>query len=86
MMMPALFVAALSVAPLQTAPQAPPASPAPANSQTADAPRQICRLETVTGSNRRTRVCRPVTPPGSQDQTTRELMRDMQRTRMPDSG
>ena len=89
MMMPALFAAALLLAPVQTAPQAAPqtATPAaPATSQNAEAaPRQICRLETVTGSNRRTRVCRPVTPPGAQDQATREMMRDMQRTRMPDT-
>lgn len=89
MMMPALFAATLLVAPVQTAPQTPaaPAPSAPATGQNADvAPRQVCRLETVTGSNRRTRVCRTPTPPGSQDQSTREMMRDMQRARMPDQG
>lgn len=86
MMTPALFAAALLLAPVQAAPQTTTPPPAPAPTQTAEvAPRQVCRFETVTGSNRRTRVCRTPTPPGAQDQTTRELMRDMQRTRMPDA-
>lgn len=92
-MLIALFALAFAVAPVQSAGQTP--APAAANTQTADAsstpapaqaePRQVCRFETVTGSNRRTRVCRPVSASTTQDQTTREMMRDLQRPRMPDS-
>ncbi len=46
--------------------------------------RQVCRFETVTGSNRRTRVCRDVPRHDVQDQATREYMRDAQRVRVPD--
>jgi len=48
--------------------------------------RRVCRFETVTGSNRRTRVCRDVPRQGVQDQQTREFMRDSQRVRLPDGG
>ncbi|RYG08061.1 MAG: hypothetical protein EON96_20565 [Caulobacteraceae bacterium] len=62
-------------------------SPAPAETRT-DAnqteTRRVCRFETVTGSNRRTRVCRDVPRQGVQDQVTREFMRDNQRVRVPD--
>jgi hypothetical protein len=46
--------------------------------------RRVCRFETVTGSNRRTRVCRDVPRQGVQDQATREFMRNSQRIRVPD--
>ena len=63
---------------------APAATPAPVAATPQPEARQVCRFETVTGSNRRTRVCRTVTP-GAQDQQTREFMRDAQRVRVPDS-
>lgn len=90
MMMSTLFAAALAFGPLQSAPQAVPAPTLPsADTQAAppavQAPRQICRLETVTGTNRRTRVCRTLATTTVQDQSTREMMRDMQRPRLPDS-
>jgi hypothetical protein len=87
MIVPVLFATALVLAPVQTTPQTSPAPAAPATGQTAAAaPRQICRLETVTGSSRRTRVCRAPAAPGSQDLSTREMMRDLQRARIPDQG
>lgn len=90
MLMSTLFAAALAFGPLQSAPQAAPATTLPSvNAQAAppvvQAPRQICRLETVTGTNRRTRVCRALAATTAQDQSTREMMRDMQRPRLPDS-
>lgn len=63
-------------------------SPAPSEARTdgnqADT-RRVCRFETATGSNRRTRVCRDVARQGAQDQSTREFMRDSQRVRVPDA-
>ncbi len=40
---------------------------------------RVCRWETPTGSNRRSRVCRDIPRQGVQDQQTREFMRDRQR-------
>lgn len=78
----------LAAAAVQTAPQTPPESTLPQVDVTAPRPepetRRVCRFETMTGSNRRTRVCRDVPRQGVQDQTTREFMRDNQRVRMPD--
>lgn len=57
-------------------------SPPPARNQSADADAEtvrVCRFETVTGSNRRNRVCRNVPRRSVQDQQTREFMRDSQR-------
>lgn len=90
-----MFVATLAaltlgLAPLQTAPQSAPeqATPLPPVDATAAQPepetRRVCRFETTTGSNRRTRVCRDVPRQGTQDQATREFMRDSQRIRTPD--
>lgn len=62
-------------------PAAPAVTPAPAAEPET---RQVCRFETVIGSNRRTRVCRDVARQGAQDQQTREFMRDSQRVRVPD--
>jgi hypothetical protein len=47
---------------------------------------RVCRFETATGSNRRTRVCRDVPRQGVQDQATREFMRDHQRWTPEPSG
>jgi hypothetical protein len=47
---------------------------------------RVCRFETATGSNRRTRVCRDVPRQGVQDQQTREFMRDHQRWTPEPSG
>ena len=47
---------------------------------------RVCRYETTTGSNRRTRVCRDVPRQSVQDQSTREFMRDHQRWTPPPSG
>jgi hypothetical protein len=89
MLMLSFALLALAGGSVQSAPQsraeagAPAGAPASAPAQQAE-PRQVCRLETVIGSNRRTRVCRTVTN-GAQDQQTREYMRDSQRVRVPDS-
>jgi hypothetical protein len=80
----------LGLVPLQAAPQQPPqgATQLPPVDATAAEPepetRRVCRFETVTGSNRRTRVCRDVPRQGMQDQATRDFMRDNQRVRTPD--
>ncbi|SFS32250.1 hypothetical protein [Brevundimonas viscosa] len=90
MLAASLAALTLGFAPLQTAPQTPPqgATPLPPVDATAAEPqpetRRVCRFETVTGSNRRTRVCRDVPRQGMQDQTTRDFMRDNQRVRTPD--
>ena len=89
MLAPLLAALALGVTPLQTAPQTPQnATPLPPVDATAAEPqpetRRVCRFETVTGSNRRTRVCRDVPRQGVQDQATRDFMRDSQRVRTPD--
>jgi hypothetical protein len=89
MMMIASLAAVLLAALPQSAPQTPPATPLPSVEVAAPAPpaeaRQICRFETVTGSNRRARVCREVRTADTQRQETREMMRDLQRPRLPDS-
>lgn len=69
----------------QTAPTPTTAPVAPA-SDTAAETRRVCRFETVTGSNRRTRVCRDVARNDVQDQQTREFLRNSQRVRLPDGG
>jgi len=80
------MVAALTLgAPLvQAAPSPETPTPPRATPELESGVRQVCRFETVTGSNRRTRVCRNVPRQGVQDQATREFMRDSQRVRMPD--
>ncbi len=62
-----------------------PTAPAAATDPAAETVR-VCRWETVTGSNRRNRVCRDVPRRGVQDQQTREFMRDNQRWTPPPSG
>ncbi len=90
MFAPLLAALALGAAPLQPAPQTPPqgATTLPPIDATAAEPqpetRRVCRFETVTGSNRRTRICRDVPRQGMQDQATRDFMRDSQRVRTPD--
>jgi hypothetical protein len=69
-------------APVTTLPGVDVAAPAQAEAELAT--RRVCRFETVTGSNRRNRVCRDVPRQGMQDAQTREFMRDSQRVRMPD--
>ncbi|MDP3416177.1 hypothetical protein [Falsiroseomonas sp.] len=98
-MLTALFAAALvSGAAVNVSDQAvavispsPPPAPAtaPARSQPVEASGEtmrVCRFETATGSNRRTRVCRDVPRQGVQDQATREFMRDHQRWTPEPSG
>ncbi len=70
---------------LPQAPVAPTAAPAETAPRAEPETRRVCRFETVTGSNRRTRICRDMPRQGVQDQQTREFMRDSQRTRMPDA-
>lgn len=79
-------LAMLSVSPqaAQNQPTAAPTAPTAPAADTAAETRRVCRFETMTGSNRRTRVCRDVPRQGMQDQGTREFMRDSQRIRMPD--
>ena len=91
-MLPVLFaLMTLGVAPIQSAPQPDPTTATTLPPVTSTAPqaepetRRVCRFETVTGSNRRTRVCRDLPRQGVQDQATRDFMRDSQRVRMPDS-
>jgi hypothetical protein len=90
MLAASLVALTLGFAPLQAAPQQPQesATPLPSLDATAAEPqpetRRVCRFETVTGSNRRTRVCRDIPRQGVQDQATREFMRDNQRVRTPD--
>lgn len=90
MLAASLAALTLGFAPLQAAPQQPPqgATQLPPVDATAAEPqpetRRVCRFETVTGSNRRTRVCRDVPRQGMQDQATRDFMRDSQRVRTPD--
>jgi hypothetical protein len=89
-MLSVLFaVLAFGASPLPSAlPQTPnvaTAAPAEAAPRAEPETRRVCRFETMTGSNRRTRVCRDLPRQGVQDQQTREFMRDSQRTRMPDS-
>ncbi|OGN42066.1 MAG: hypothetical protein A2623_07000 [Caulobacterales bacterium RIFCSPHIGHO2_01_FULL_70_19] len=85
-----LVALTLGFSPLQAAPQQPQesATPLPPVDATAAEPqpetRRVCRFETVTGSNRRTRVCRNIPRQGMQDQATRDFMRDSQRVRTPD--
>lgn len=80
----------LAMSPVQQAQSPEPATRLPTVDSTATArevepeTRRVCRFETVTGSNRRTRVCRDVPRQGVQDQTTRDFMRDSQRVRLPD--
>lgn len=86
----AVLAALMVTAAPQQAPQGPTTTLPPVTVQaSADteqpATRRICRYETVTGSNRRTRVCRDAPRQGVQDQQTREFMRDSQRVRLPDS-
>lgn len=97
-MLTALFAAILAsggamnvsdqVAVISTAPPPAPAS-TPARNQPVEATGEtvrVCRFETATGSNRRTRVCRDVPRQGVQDQATREFMRDHQRWTPEPSG
>lgn len=91
-----MLIAVLAALMVTAAPQQAPQAPAPtttlspvtvqasANTEEPET-RRICRFETVTGSNRRTRVCRDVPRQGVQDQQTREFMRENQRVRLPDS-
>lgn len=58
------------------------ATPAEADAGT----RRVCRLERATGSNMQQRVCRDIRVAGTQDQQTREFMRNLQRVRFPDEG
>lgn len=70
-------------------PTPPPAPATPARTQPVEASGEtvrVCRFETATGSNRRTRVCRDVPRQGVQDQATREFMRDHQRWTPEPSG
>jgi len=89
MMFASIAALLLGAASLQSAPQTPPTTTLPPVEAVGPAPqpeaRQVCRFETVTGSNRRARVCRDVRAPGAQSQEAREMMRDLQRPRMPDS-
>lgn len=82
---------ALTLSPVQQAPQQPQEAATPLPGVEVAAPaaptaetRRVCRFEAVIGSNRRTRICRDVPRQGEQDQATREFMRDSQRVRMPD--
>ncbi|GAA0642229.1 hypothetical protein [Brevundimonas lenta] len=84
MLLISLAALAMGSAPVQAAPQQAPVEAAPAAPATET--RQVCRFETVVGSNRRTRVCRNVPRQGVQDQATRDFMRDSQRVRTPDVG
>jgi hypothetical protein len=90
MLTASLVALTLGFAPLQAAPQQPQETPTtlPPVDATAAEPqpetRRVCRFETMTGSNRRTRVCRDVPRQGVQDQATRDFMRDSQRVRTPD--
>lgn len=88
MLVLSLAVLVLAGGQVQSAPQSQvePAAPAVAPAAAAEPEtRQVCRFETVIGSNRRTRVCREVARQGTQDQQTREFMRDSQRVRIPDA-
>lgn len=97
-MLTALFAAILvsggamnvsdQVAVISTTPPPAPAS-TPARTQPVETTGEtirVCRFETATGSNRRTRVCRDVPRQGVQDQATREFMRDHQRWTPEPSG
>lgn len=68
----------------QSDPAAPAVAPVTAPAPEQPEARQVCRFETVIGSNRRTRVCRQVSS-APQDQQTRDFMRDAQRVRIPDA-
>lgn len=78
-------LAALSLTPVQAAQTQQAVAPTAPAANTAAETRRVCRFETQTGSNRRTRVCRDVPRQGMQDQGTRDFMRDSQRVRMPDA-
>jgi hypothetical protein len=79
-----IFAAALGGTPVEAADQVAVIARTPAPGATAPVDPavetvRVCRWETATGSNRRSRVCRDVPRQGVQDQQTREFMRDRQR-------
>lgn len=85
----AIVVTGVSVPDQEVAVIATTPPPAPARTQPVEPEGEtvrVCRLETTTGSNRRTRVCRDVPRQTFQDQSTREFMRDRQRWMPPPSG
>ena len=102
MILPVLFASALLLQQTppaaQTAPPAPATAPTPGDAgavanlppvnvaATPAEPAQTCRTETVTGSRFGRRVCRSTVQTAEEAAQSREMLRRMQGSRMPDGG
>lgn len=102
MFLPVLFASALFLQQAPPAAQTPPPAPAPVQTPadndavanlppvnvaaTPAEPAQTCRTESVTGSRFGRRVCRSTVQTAEEAAESREMLRRMQGSRMPDGG
>ncbi len=86
MLLSIAFLASLTLTQQAPAADAPPAPPAPAPARSAPAePERVCRTETVTGTRFSRRVCRNARQIAEEAAESREMLRRMQGSRMPDN-